>query len=603
MAGPSALIDDMGIDDVGFLIENLGADASELQYLRELVQNGIESIQRAGRTSGRVEVDFEEVKGVRKLRITDNGTGMTPDEVRANINRLSASGGVQALDRNFGIGAKITAAVRNPHGVMYKTWKGGTGSLTVLGRQEGRYGRIGFQLDGSIHYWVPLIPEQRHEIIEDCGVSVVLLGRGDDDDTTIAPPGADLRSQWVSAYLERRYFDIPDGTTVRVLRPAEILDSELGERRPIYDTIRGQRYYLDKHSDASGRIELADASATVWWWILSDDIVRGGKTWNNRGHVGALFQGELHEVRGGHSRASALKDFGVYAGHARIVIYVEPLDVLKANTARTNLILRGNRPIDYVRIGSAFADRMPQELASFMAGQVTSETGDHRKAIRKVIQEVESELGDARFRGAATAPLGSFEPDIGGVSGADADAAASRSVARSTTSADATGRLGGEYFRQAREELERLRRAQPVDTDPTPIIKWVTGGDTLSGRAASYVPNRHLVTANLDFDGYRALVAWAVEEAKNRATGEIDDETARRIAEDEVRRWYEQALTEVVVVLRPLAHDARWGAKANDIGLSEEGLTAAVVSHRWHMMSAIRRGLAGRLGSRRTEAA
>src|SRR5262245_38998520 len=67
-----ALIDDMGVDDVGFLIENLGADASELQYLRELVQNGFESIQRARRRDGQVLIDFEEVKGVRKLRITDN---------------------------------------------------------------------------------------------------------------------------------------------------------------------------------------------------------------------------------------------------------------------------------------------------------------------------------------------------------------------------------------------------------------------------------------------------------------------------------------------------------------------------------------------------
>ena len=32
MAAP-VLIDDMGVDNVAFLIENLGADASELQYL------------------------------------------------------------------------------------------------------------------------------------------------------------------------------------------------------------------------------------------------------------------------------------------------------------------------------------------------------------------------------------------------------------------------------------------------------------------------------------------------------------------------------------------------------------------------------------------
>ena len=64
MATP-ALIDDMGVDNVAFLIENLGADASELQYLRELVQNAFESIRRAGRGSeGLVQVDYKQIDGV-----------------------------------------------------------------------------------------------------------------------------------------------------------------------------------------------------------------------------------------------------------------------------------------------------------------------------------------------------------------------------------------------------------------------------------------------------------------------------------------------------------------------------------------------------------
>ena len=146
----------MGVDNVAFLLENLGADASELQYLRELVQNAFESIQRAGRGfDGRVEIGFEEIDGVRKLRITDNGAGMTPEEVRENINMLSASGGVQSFEKNFGIGAKITAGTRNPHGVMYKAWKDGKGSLTVLGRVAGRYGRLGIPVgEDSVEFSV-----------------------------------------------------------------------------------------------------------------------------------------------------------------------------------------------------------------------------------------------------------------------------------------------------------------------------------------------------------------------------------------------------------------------------------------------------------------
>lgn len=83
------------------------SNTGELQYLRELTQNAIEAIQARGGADGRVEIDFEEIDGIKKLRISDNGIGMTPDEVRGNINRLSASTGIQAFDKNFGIARKL----------------------------------------------------------------------------------------------------------------------------------------------------------------------------------------------------------------------------------------------------------------------------------------------------------------------------------------------------------------------------------------------------------------------------------------------------------------------------------------------------------------
>jgi hypothetical protein len=601
MSSPHTLIDDMGVANVGFLIENLGKDAGELQYLRELVQNAIESIQCSNtREEGRVEIDYELIDGVKKLRITDNGIGMTPDDVRANLNRLSASTGVQAFDKNFGIGAKITAAVRNPHGVMYKAWRDGEGTVTILGRQDGRYGRIGWRNpeDDSVDYWLPLPDGEKHEIIKKDGVSVVLLGKSKEEDTTLAPPGAELPSQWVAAYLERRYFETPKTITIKVLRPVEIYDSGRGVMRALYDTIRGQRYYLDKHSEHHGRVELPDVSANVWWWILSEDIVSGGKTWSNRGHVAAVYQNELYEVHGGSSRNSALKDFGVYAGHGRIVIYVEPLDVLGANTSRSSLILRGGTPINYAEIGDAFADKMPLELAGFMAGQVSSEQGDHRKSILRNLKEVEEALEQARFRRSNQGKLDHLDEESGGRSShINGLHERRRSGSNDSNPQDASGRVGSEYLKKARDEMERRLRAKKIDADPLPRIVWDEDGkDVPDGRAATYTKAIHVVTANAQFDFYLDLLDWSIEEARSRVASNIDPETLRHVCQDEVRRWFEEALSQAVVVLRPMAHDARWGPMVFDNGLSDEGLTAAVVSHRWLLLSAIKRGLAGRLG-------
>ena len=599
-----ALIDDMGVANVAFLIDNLGKDAGELQFLRELVQNAFESIERAGREDGRVEIDFEEVQEVKKLRITDNGIGMTADEVRANLNRLSASSGIQAFDKNFGIGAKITAAVRNPQGVMYKAWKDGEGSVTVLGRQDGRYGRLAFlnEQDDSVEFSLPLQSEDRHPVIKDSGVSVVLLGRSREEDTTVAPAGAELPTQWVAAYLERRYFELPPGVTLKVRRPVEIYDSGRATHRAISDTIRGQRFYLDKHSDVRGRVDLPHANAEVWWWILSESIVSGGKTWHNRGHVAALYQNELYEVRGGTGRFSALKDFGVYAGHGRVVLYVGPTNVVGPNTARSALILAGGAPVNYAEIGAAFADKMPDPLAAYMAGQVSAEHGDHRKSILKNLKEVEEALDQARFRRADKGRLDNVQEDGTGRTSA-ASSTSNRGSAGHARPQDATGRVGDEYLRKAREEMERRMRVKKAEADPLPKVVWDEEGTNVqSGRAATYTGATHVVTASAVFDFYRDMLEWSVLEAKSRVASEIDDQTLRRLSEDVVRRWFEEALAQAVVVLRPLSRDARWGPIVFETGLSDEGLTAAVVSHRWLLMSAIKRDLAGRLGRLRDSA-
>ena len=471
-----------------------------------------------------------------------------------------------------------------------------------MGRIDGRYGRIGFvnDVDDSVDYWLPLVEDDKASMIEDSGVSVVLLGRSPEDDTTVAPPDVDLPSQWVAAYLERRYFRIPENVTLKVKRPVEIYDSEREIRRAIYDTIQGQQFYLDKHSESKGIKFLPAVNATVRWWLLSDKIVQGGKTWNNRGHVAAIYQNELYEVRGGAGRTSALKDFGVYAGHGRVVIYVEPSNVLKANTPRTALVLLGNRGIDYPEIGAAFAEDMPDDLALYMAGQVSAEHGDHRKAIQKNLREVEEALKVARFRRSRKGKAGDYDDEFGGVLSVNANPTSSSNSRSTSRRDDGSGRIGTEYLRKAQGEKEHRLQAEHVNTDPMPRIVWDETGATVPiGRAATYTKATHVVTANARFGFFRDMVEWSFEEARNRSLSEIDDETLSGICEDEVRRWFEQALTEIVVVLRPMAHDEKWGPSVFDTGLSDEGMTAGVVSHRWHMMSVIKRGLAGRLGKPR----
>src|SRR6266542_1450121 len=117
----------MRLRDGTFLIERLSADCAPDQWKRELTQNAIEAVTRALDaglvTQGEILWDLDwalhDLDGLFKLAILDNGDGMGADEMVRHINELSSSGGVQSLEANYGVGAKITAGVRNPAGLDY----------------------------------------------------------------------------------------------------------------------------------------------------------------------------------------------------------------------------------------------------------------------------------------------------------------------------------------------------------------------------------------------------------------------------------------------------------------------------------------------------
>src|SRR3990172_7135693 len=122
----------MTVQNIGFLLDRLGQDCHHLQYLRELTQNSIEAVIRSG-VPGEIVwgVDWMtyDLDGIQKLCVIDTGDGMTCEEMVRFINQLSSSLTEQSFSGNYGVGAKIAAATRNPAGVLYLSWKSGEGSM------------------------------------------------------------------------------------------------------------------------------------------------------------------------------------------------------------------------------------------------------------------------------------------------------------------------------------------------------------------------------------------------------------------------------------------------------------------------------------------
>src|SRR6266480_2262783 len=151
------------VANTGFLLDRLGMDCDNLQFLRELTQNAIEAILRTPKRTGEIVWDVDwltfDLEGFYKLSVTDNGDGMTGENMVDYINQLSSSSVIQSHVANYGVGAKIAAATRNPAGLTYISWKDQKGYMVHLWKDPGT-GEYGLQQlqrpDGTFGHWAAI---------------------------------------------------------------------------------------------------------------------------------------------------------------------------------------------------------------------------------------------------------------------------------------------------------------------------------------------------------------------------------------------------------------------------------------------------------------
>ncbi|HKP90629.1 MAG TPA: hypothetical protein VJT75_11740 [Thermoleophilaceae bacterium] len=609
-----------------FLLERLAADTAPLQEYRELTKNSLEAVARAAEVDAEApdrgyqvvwDVEWHVFnaqlesgqKPTYKLSIWDNGDGMTGPEMVEYINHLASSVGVQALDRNFGVGAKITAGVSNPEGLIYTSYKNGEVHQIHFWRDPdtNEYGIKPYlrQRDNTFQHWRRLRPDVLpREIIEaGHGTMVTLLGRSGDANTMLPPEGAVGAVRWLVRYLNRRFMRFPDGVTVRVREFAKSDPSEWPNRPTTYakdgGIMRqafGQAHYLDMNAEASGSLRVGedDGNATAYWWLLNEDKVGDPSYWLSSGHVAALFQDELYELRDGNAGIRQLMHFGVLFGSRRVVIYVQPDSdqEMTPNTARSQLLANGE-PLPWEDWAADFREHLPAEIKEMMDELLSRDSnGNHEENIRQRLKKIEQLMRFTRYRRSSSGSVNASGDAAGGGAGegdTDESAKKGKSGSRGGTAAD----LYGAYV-----DEDEGDPAEPLTPQSTfPEIKWVSiakgtrsADDTLEDRAASYVNStQNVLLINEDFRVYNDLV-------KHFARLYEGYPGVEQTVPEVVKEWYAQQLVEAVIGVLAVRGSAKWPPNEVDSALSEEALTA-VVMPRYNLYQQVSRVLGTKLGS------
>jgi hypothetical protein len=589
---------EMSVDNITFMLERLGRDCDDLQFVRELTQNSIE----AGATQIIWDIDWNiwelRDRSVYKLCCIDNGHGMTGDEIRQYINHLSSSKHQQSIEGNFGVGAKVAAATRNPEGLIYHSWKNGKGAMAQLWRDPvtNKYGLRRFELpDGTWGYWVPLGDQAKPPEIDQHGTKVILLGKAEDDSTSEPPIPVPTPSRWVARYLNARYFAFPDELEVKA---REGWTSDPGaEKRNLRRTVKGQNQFLNTFSvaDSRGFVELSDAK--VHWWILDDSEKRRNQSdLVNTGHFATLYQNELYEMRTARAGVSRLQQFGVIFGYDRVVLYVEPKNgnghYLTANTARTQL-LRDSQPLPYADWAVEFRAKMPQAIQDHIDSVIAGASGtDHADAIAERLRAYQRLFKLSRYRLRADGDRRVQDPVIPRPKAgrrSRGDEMPDREPS-SRPRQDTTGRLLAAMLVDVGQPAVEV---EPPQQD-LPRVQWVSLADntrapgTLDDRAAKYITEDNLIQANGDFRVFTDMADYWCDQYKL----ELDNTLVTEV----VREWFEQALVETVIGCQALQGEKEWSPTEMETALSEEALTASVMQ-RYHIANSIKRSLGSKMGS------
>ena len=597
----------MTVHNIGFLLDRLGQDCHPLQFIRELTKNSMEAVQRTG-TKGTIIWDYEPImfehQGVRKLSIIDTGDGMTGDEMVKFINQLSSSMGTQSLHGNYGVGAKIAAATRNPAGVSYFSWKNGQGSMILLHRDDltGQYGLKQWErADKSWAHYLPIEDDLKPSIIKDHGTMVVLHGRNSGENTLMAPENVTAPKRWITRYLNSRYFEIPANVEI-LCREGSLLvgggSEDIGTRRGIL----GQAEFLKRYAKSAGSVPLDGAIAH--WWIIrdkdedaTDPIDKYSGHLEAVGHVAALYQNELYEMSTGRGGMSRLQQFGITFGYRQVVIYVEPdptSERLTTNTARTSLLI-GNETLPWSEWAAEFREKLPADLKAFVESRAPDANAtDHMKNIRDRLKAIIDLYKVSRYR---IAQLGSYTMDMNQM--ARGGKAASLTVPRQTTGtsgasdkATSGGKDGNLY---ALFERKNGTPAEKIQPDIFPQVAWVSVQDgsrevgDMEDRAAKYFVDQNRLLVNADFRVFSDLTAHFMRNYKDMAGAES-------LVKDAVQAWFEQALVEAVIGIQALRNSKEWTTDEIERALSEEALTACVMQ-RYHVHLAVKRELGAKIGS------
>ena len=316
------------------------------QWAREFLVNSLE----ANATRVEFGIEWQGVKkhGIYRRTISDNGDGMTGEELIRFFSTLGAGGKkIGGIHENFGVGAKIASLPWNPEGVVVISYKNRRAAMIwiVLDPDSGEYELIEFDVNGQ-KTCAP-VPSVIDRIdwnaaspawLREHGTVVVLMGSKRQPDTVLGnPDAAESNIKGLSLYLNTRFWDL-SRYDVRVaelrserknLWPQKASERD-DSRRPNNRRILGACYFLTEFKAPrggklkdSGTLPIDGDRVSADWYLWEGERPAIHSYAKKTGYIAIFYKGELFQLT---SNKAHFRWFGISesAVQQNLTIIIQP---------------------------------------------------------------------------------------------------------------------------------------------------------------------------------------------------------------------------------------------------------------------------------------
>ena len=588
-------IEPIGMNDAGMtaLINNLGRDCLPEQYIREFTKNSIEAILRAKENNGVITIDVNWVDWYYQdsnptyISFTDNGIGMSPQEMSNLLNKLSSSSGIKLETDNYGVGAKISALPRNKSGIKYESWQNGKGFMAVMIYDEklDQYGMMRFQdNEGNYKNYAELDEAVKPETIDQNGTRVTLQGNFIGEDTMQRPEGiGGTKDFWLLYYLNKKFYKIDQNITLKVrcdyshnLQEAKF-DSKKNRiidpsSRNCLRIVKGHYESLKNYAVKTGELDLSDAK--ISWMILNKDRQSNSREFT-RGHTCIIKDDEVFDLSAGSSNKAS--GFGLIFSSPHVALHIMPNKTYSQNTARSGVVKiidNSGTTLPWERWQNEFINLMPEELKKF-----------EEEASKSLNNETSDNIIERLSKYARFFKLSKYKKSLSGNFRSEDDESEDLTghirVGERRENPEPKKSSSGDTVGKVKQNLSLYtkttgQKSSKVFSNPFPDFSWVylnNGRDEneMEDRAARYIKEMNTIKGNKDFVGFKDVLDDFIKVFGDKHS------QAPEIINKIVYDVYKQHLIETVAGALTLTGRKHWNDEDFNDAVSEESLTSSVM--------------------------